>query len=449
MYEEIKEQFARVIRYSQDFYPRVDTLFEQWYEAKQKIIEAFGGQLIVEIPGTMHFHLDDKDRKKHFDEFVYEISSVYHNDELAHFLNKNVDGFYENSVHYAYEAGDIKIPKGMKLVKAFKFFEKDEKLLAQFQSSASQIIQENKVEGTLCFSVHPLDFLTTSVNTYNWRSCHALDGEFRAGNLSYMLDKTTVICYLKGADNVKLPMLPDSVPWNSKKWRVLLFLSKNWDMIFAGRQYPFSSKPGLDIALSEFVKLVGKDEVFSPWEDDYVTYFTRKDGQKYNLNTQYVPIKGELHDLCSIVKDGKQSMHFNDLLRSSTYHNPYYSIRDHYFWWSGPDETPHFTIGKKVPCLCCGENFLETPEMMVCMSCAEDLGLIENDNYSTCDCCGARIYEGDGVWVCDEYLCMGCYETECFTCDICGETYFTCDQHYDRSRDAYICTDCYKRKDED
>ena len=91
----------------------------------------------------------------------------------------------------------------MKLVRAFKFFETDKELLNEIQSVASMIIQEDKIEGTLCLSVHPLDFISSSENTHNWRSCHALDGEYRAGNLSYMLDKTTVMCYLNSIKEEK------------------------------------------------------------------------------------------------------------------------------------------------------------------------------------------------------------------------------------------------------
>jgi hypothetical protein len=56
----------------------------------------------------------------------------------------------------------------MKLAKAFKFFTDSKTVLYDLQNRASQIIQEDKVEGTLCLSVHPLDFLSSSMNTYNW-----------------------------------------------------------------------------------------------------------------------------------------------------------------------------------------------------------------------------------------------------------------------------------------
>jgi hypothetical protein len=50
-----------------------------------------------------------------------------------------------------------------------------------------------------------------------------------------MMDEHTMVCYLKASDSVKLPNFPDDVPWNSKKWRVLLYLSKDLNMLMAGR----------------------------------------------------------------------------------------------------------------------------------------------------------------------------------------------------------------------
>ena len=67
----------------------------------------------------------------------------------------------------------------MKITRALKFpFLKEipQKLLDTFQTKMSMILQENCVSGRLCISVHPLDFISSSENTYNWRSCHALDG---------------------------------------------------------------------------------------------------------------------------------------------------------------------------------------------------------------------------------------------------------------------------------
>jgi hypothetical protein len=443
---EIKTQFKKVIAYSQNISnPDVDDLFEKWLENKRDIIEAFGGKLIVEVPQTVHFHLDDRARAASFNSFVSDVNNVYRNYKLVEFLNKNSETFFDNIVQQTYEQEDIKIPKGMKLVKAFKFFEKDESILNTLQIQASQIIQEDRVEGTLCFSVHPLDFLSTSENTYNWRSCHALDGEFRAGNLSYMSDKSTIVCYLRGADGVRLNNFPYDVPWNSKKWRVLLYLSQNWDMIFASKQYPFSSRAGLDIVLEHLLPRLGTSfDVFSRWKNDYCTSFTCEDGREIHFNSPYLPIRYKLVALDEIVKDGEHALQFNDLLQSSTYKKPFYSIKDGFYWWES-EKMPSFTIGSSVKCLCCGGDRISDSELMVCRSCAEDLGLYDDES-CVCDCCGARVYEDEYYYVQGEVVCDRCFHKECFVCASCDEYYFKDDRVYDRDNDEYVCCHCYNSR---
>ena len=160
-----------------------------------KFIDLFGG-LIYEWPVPVEFTLDDTQKRSRVMEFVGVVSDSFNNPELADFIEANLDSFYENKV-----STNDKMPKGMKLLKAFKYFEKNQTALRNIQDMASQIIQEDKIKGTLCFSVHPLDYLSSSENTYNWRSCHSLDGEYRAGNLSYMVDNSTFLIYLKGADD--------------------------------------------------------------------------------------------------------------------------------------------------------------------------------------------------------------------------------------------------------
>jgi hypothetical protein len=61
-------------------------------------------------------------------------------------------------------------------------------------------LQQNKITGRLCFSVHPLDFLSMSENNCGWRSCQALDGDFRAAALAYMIDSSTVVAYIEEED---------------------------------------------------------------------------------------------------------------------------------------------------------------------------------------------------------------------------------------------------------
>ena len=443
---EIKKQFYDVICFSQDIPdPQLDTLFEDWLEAKRDIIEAFGGELIKEVPTPVNFHLDAKTRKTYFNDFVSHVQTVYGNRSLVDFLNANADGFYDNTVQVAYEAEDFKIPEGMKIIKAFKFFEKNKQALEDLQNQASQLIQEDLIEGTLCFSVHPLDFLSISVNTYNWRSCHALDGEFRAGNLSYMCDKSTIVCYLRGADNVNIPMFPPEVKWNSKKWRVLFYLSDGWDMIFASKPYPFISKAGLNIALEHLLPALKLEHAYlSDWHSDYLSTFQRENGTDVWLKSPYVPVARQLIALDEMVLEPENPLHFNDVLRSSTYKKPYYTVKDGLWWYEGNNK-PIFHIGKDIKCLCCGEKRILDSELMACRTCADTYNLY-GEEVAICDCCGSHVHEDEFVWVQDQIVCDRCFRNECFMCDCCEEYYFNENKVYDSDEEEYLCIHCYNSR---
>ena len=254
-WETLKKQVHDVLKYSQHL-PEVKTdgIIDEWELAKKEIIEdVFDGELIWEYPEKVVFHLSPEEREhkiiKMLDKMYYLFSDfgeyeLY--DTIAKFIRRNTVSFFDNKVSDNTGCDIKKVPIGMKLSKAMSYFIYHPDLLNEVQIDISRCIQEDKIEGRLCLSVHPLDYLSSSENTHNWRSCHALDGEYRAGNLSYMLDSSTIICYLKSEEDTKLPNFPEYIPWNNKKWRVLLFLSDNWEVIFAGRQYPFSSQTGLD-----------------------------------------------------------------------------------------------------------------------------------------------------------------------------------------------------------
>ena len=273
-YTAIQEQFNSVIEYSQGYSGvNTDELFEKWLDAKRDFIEVMGGKLIYEYPETVYFELGPKEKSLRVDDFISMVENRWDNYDLSLFIEAQKEGFFSNQVVESYNYNGQIIPKGMKLLKAFKFFESNTKVLNDIQSAASMIIQEDKVEGKLCLSVHPLDFLSSSENTHNWRSCHALDGDYRGGNLSYMVDKSTIMCYLKSTKNEKLPNFPKEVPWNSKKWRVLLFFSNDWNMIFAGRQYPFYTESGLNFVKDKILSEKFKLGDWSEWTNKKIRGF--------------------------------------------------------------------------------------------------------------------------------------------------------------------------------
>ena len=425
--EELTEQVKSVISFSQGIPdPKVEPLMNRWVKAKSKFIEYFGG-LIYEWPEPIEFILDPKEKRVKAMEFIDYIHRTFENDELADFLDLNIDTFFDNKVS---NAGNKNVPEGMKLIKAFKFFEKNKQALRDMQDVASQLIQENRVKGTLCFSVHPLDFLSSSENTYNWRSCHSLDGEYRAGNLSYMADETTFMVYLKGADNVPLSAFPSNVKWNSKKWRMLIHSSTDLNIMFAGRQYPFSSKSGIDTVLNIYNNILQNFYVYSTikygsWCSDYVDSYESENRGTVSLDWDYLIYGGQLIRRVDVVKSGINALNYNDVLYSTCYQHPYYAILNP----RGYHDAQHLKhnpiyIGEEVGCLHCGEEIISNSETMRCDKCEIEFGYELNDNYGHCENCGCRIYFDDAYYVNDEYVCDHCFNNYCFICDNCGEAFY-------------------------
>ena len=463
MYEHIKEQFRSIISNSQGIpNPRIDYLFETWEKNKSRFIQRFGG-LIYEWPEPIEFALDPKEKRSRAMEFANSVSDVYNNPELAEFIDENIDTFFENRV--SKNLGE-KIPEGMKLIKAFKFFESNRATLRSIQDYASQLIQENKIKGTLCFSVHPLDFLSSSENTYNWRSCHALDGEYRAGNLSYMLDETTFMVYLKGADNQKLYSFGD-IGWNSKKWRMLIHSAINDDIIFAGRQYPFNSKNGIDIVLNIYNNLLSRENFrgskynsYGGWRadyvDSYIPYDATENAYPIELNSRYIIYNKQLVEINQAVKEGPNSLNYNDVLRSTCYNYPYYTILNPWFYHDVDTLLRNpIVIGMEVPCLHCGDELIHNSETMRCDDCELKFGTEDNDVYSSCDCCGARIYVDDAISVGDDgdLVCDLCYDTQCFVCECCDNVYYDTDRVFVPSKyceddGSWYCRRCYEDSEE-
>lgn len=444
MYEDIKEQFAEVIRCSQGIDdPKLDELFDRWAAAKDKFIKRFGG-LIYEWPLPMDFFLDEEAKKTNVRKLATSVDMDYHNDELSQFILDNEKSFYDNKI----SDESYNLPKGMKLVKAFKHFEKDKKVLRKVQDMASELIQENKVCGTLCFSVHPLDFLSSSENTYKWSSCHSLSGDYRGGNLSYMTDESTFMVYLKGENNAYLPNFGE-VLWNSKKWRMLMFTSKNDELLFAGRQYPFSSKTGIDMMLKIYNNLLMADsescgqKKYEPWQQIYIdSYLGEKLKYRYALwDKRLVPIE-------DLIYDGDGALNYNDLLCSPNYLYPYYT-KLQYYSDDIVTSARAITVGHAVTCLHCGKDRIYSGDLMRCNQCELDFGDALNENITTCDCCGRRTFVDNAYWIGDlDLVCADCFNQHCFECQRCGDYHFISDRYHlyneDDDIDEWVCESCYE-----
>ena len=446
--KEIKRQFGQVIEYSQNIKnPKVDELLDNWLEAKRDIIELFDGKFIVKFPNKVVFELSKEEKHSRLKEFIDSIENKWCNSELALFMATMENDFFNNltSEDYCTLDGEV-IKKGTKIIKAFKFFEKDKIVLEDIQNEASRIIQEDKIEGYLHFSVHPLDFLSSSENSYNWRSCHSLDGEYRAGNLSYMLDRSTFMVYLSNGKEGIISNFPDNVLWNSKKWRTLLYLSNDWNMLFAGRQYPFSSQNGINLVLNYLSELFSKSNCyFDKWHNFRIGSISYDDEWTYDLYDDYIPVGRHLISTSTLIEDACNTdgeiLHFNDLL-CSNYYKPIYSYKQSNYLLGTEvgNSRIKFHIGGIPKCLRCGKDEICASATMQCFDCLKEYG--NGEHCEICDDCGHRVKIGTGAWVDDFFLCDQCVKTDTQICDNCGEREFNYLMTYNRETKQYLCRKC-------
>lgn len=391
--------------YSQDYlcqsHLQTDHIFSEWAKNKAWFFDTVG-DLIYEVPETVTFELDESSRKQKVDEFIEWIGSEY-NDDMYTFFKDNYEGILENKLKEPW--GDF--PRGMKLSKV---------LMQEFGISAedvrqrlSMLIQSNKVSGKLCLSIHPLDYLSASENNHSWRSCHALDGEYRVGNVSYMMDNCTIMVYLKSIhEDVKLPNFPTEVPWNDKKWRCYLYVDRENHTVYAGRQYPFFSKEALNqiellfYKMDYFLSQEEKNNILhavnnSFWFGNCLTWDEYKKAYEYtSIKFHHWGIRGATKineeeyyfdstkivvgqgSACKIVplKNYVETDHdaccFNDLLQSHTYAPWIMRYQDPIDYMPSLERDKKLHVGAGVKCICCGDYLTADSDIFICEYCRDE-----------------------------------------------------------------------------
>lgn len=419
--EIIKEKFKQVIEHSQSIENiNVDILFENWYKAKQQIIDAFHGQYVYEVE-KISLPLSQGSKELFYEEFKDICAFTFKNRDLAQFLDSEVtvEEFFSNKADKDLQYNDIKIPKGMKIVKSFKFFESDKEVLNNIQSAASQIIQGDRLEGILCFSVHPLDFLSLSENASNWHSCHSLFGDYRAGNLAYMQDKSTIICYIKSEKNTQIPGFP--FEWNNKKWRTLFHLSNAKQMIMLNRQYPFDLQEEiLEQFRQKFIDIIQLNRWdYTGWKKDNIFDTVGS----ISLMERHIAIGGRIYTLDEVIEKPSTPLFYNDLEWNGSFMPKvsFYRNVDIGGPWMFKDK---IEMGKDVKCLKCNKENITATKYMTCANCTD-----EPVARAYCANCESEIYTkkykmvkvDENIY---EPICDICARDWCFVCSKCHNLTF-------------------------
>lgn len=444
-------------------------LMRDWYNGKKRFIEDYlDGKLIYEYPEPVTFSLTEEEKKKMMHAFLDWLDNNFiwsdippSQGDLAalySFVADNMDDFFINklrndiTMETTYDDMNpnwlhfVTIPAGIKMIKAFKYFVRDKKLLSLIQDKASEYLQKEKITGKLCLSVHPLDYLSISENTLGWRSCHALNGDYAAGNLSYMTDNCTIVCYLKSENDALIPRF-GGIKWNNKKWRMLIYISNNERMIFAGRQYPFATDAGLRAVrklLLEQLLFVNDISWTTEWHNERVEEINvpglLQRPRPLSNPHYFLGSRSGLVPMNELIEDNANILHYNDLLKSTVYTKPYYLLYDPVY---GSYNKTKFKIGHNVLCPGCGKTFLIDGEFLVCEECNAKAKV----ETCFCDYCGEEVSADDTTVIGNVIIvCPSCLRDYTAKCCKCGEIYFTKTMKF-KPEIGFVCVTCEKEEE--
>ena len=281
----------------------------------------------------------------------------------------------------------VKINAGAKIMKTMKNFISDKEALSKLQTEYSQLVNTKTIKGTLCLSIHPLDYLTASVNESGWSSCfNTFDkGEWCASTLSLISSPNTVIAYLKADKDMNI----GGIKWNNKKWRTYITISDENELIHLGKQYPYQSEVLGNEAVAMMADLLGVETDPKEYSSDYFEVSVYTPDNMYNdADGAYIDIYG--------VKDSGWKDQTIDI-----YISPVGAI-----------------------CPLCGDSYSDCEFDVVCDSCSK------GDRCSECD----TLLGSGGIWVdsIQSYVCDACFENDYGYCYNCDEAV-----HYSNMREVY------------
>lgn len=315
----------------------------------------------------------------------------------------------------------------------------------EFRLAHSRVLNDKKISGTLCLSIHPMDYMTMSDNNSDWESCMNWQNEgcYRQGTVEMMNSPMVVVGYLKSKDDMCVDM---DHKWNNKRWRCLFLVTA--DFITSIMAYPYPHEE-LTVACVDWLRDLAMQNLGWRYDDDKPTTYksqgidvVRSDG-KINVIT-----KGDWYDHVGLTLNGEDVtedeiyhyieknpdtrdakiarfcfetyLMYNDFSRTDhyAYFNTAGILTDYSIKCSGPDKySPiqnYVYYSGKSECMNCGNIDVDFADegQLCCTNC---------DDYITCEKCGERILKNEAYVMDGYYYCECCYHEDVGNCDVCGE----------------------------
>jgi len=432
----------------------VDKVLAEWARAKVDLYHILGDQLIVDFPFEYHRLLSDISDECYMAIYGYDVVNPAYCEMFTALdtywkpLSGGKGAIENNSIHNheawpsaifndteiiatnvlpdwmeGYKVQNKETGKEVTFHKGEKYFRALGKLIhncplsdevfENFRIKMSQITNQKILKGTMCISIHPMDYVTMSDNDYDWDSCMNWTsdegGDYRLGTVEMMNSPMVVCAYLKGDrefqwGNYHISNDPNYC-WNSKKWRELFIVQPDFNIEV--KAYPYDNEEFTKVVMDKLEELMGsihKEEIY--W--NYQTYFN--DG---SLEIKFITNDNGMYNDFGTYRNQKgHLMRYNKKLVGEWMANKF---NRKYINYSGE---PH--------CMCCGtliNSYEAQSNQVVCGNCGDYV-------VETCCCCGCSIYNNDDVyWNYDgsNPYCSECYNDIYIHDDITDEDIYRTD----------------------
>lgn len=386
-------------------------VLRNWNENKQFLFHLLDDSLIYKVP--VEFNCEIIDQKAAYN-IGYNLSSWMYDFCERHYLEEegtlgvieslfspiclkankvilpaNLETFtfgpiQSNSKNSLRIRQDSKVTKT--ILKILKFFEQQtgeapkQEYVDDFLKSYSTIKSFTHLEGNLCFSIHPLDYLTMSDNEANWKSCLSLrnKGDYCSGAIEMMNHENILMVYIESTNS---KMRIGENEWNNKIWRELFYV--DFQFVVNIKSYPLISEEITTTALEEFAKLANKQEDINYEDCGFSLVNGVIEGDEKPIRERWVNIYF--------------SRMYNDFDTAQTHHhlwpNSYYGLSFDSYLSDYYDTT----------CLWCGETLGDqAPNEVFCAECKEEL---------YCEHCGCRLSVDTAIpYKNNTCLCSDCFD---------------------------------------
>lgn len=287
---------------------------------------------------------------------------------------------------------DIKFNKLVKKLKKFYqdneilsdykagIFEKIESAYVAYENLYSFYKQKCYIKGTLCLSIHPLDYLTASNNDLLWSSCFTIgQGCNSTHTIAYLNSSMTFIAYIKSNDSQYV--LSQDNYWNNKILRAWCFADEN--MVGVCKNYPYESQSFTKAVYDFIQEISGNFYKYTPANDDYFSGYVGYDNAiAYNdggFRSRYTNLESYANYTGSTRYQHQYTFYNDDEVFCFDCGKPISQYEDYYESGPSAGETPMCPDCRELfRCDGCGcwefaDNLCGTPQgEMLCDSCYDE-----------------------------------------------------------------------------